>query len=69
MGLIVALAAVLAGCQGPAIGTIKADRAARDQLQQRISDRPAKPGQPGKASKRPDLNDLSLKLPGVEARP
>jgi hypothetical protein len=63
------LAGALAGCQDPAVGTIKADRAAREQLQQRISDRPAKPSQPAKASKRPDLNDLSSKLRGVEARP
>jgi hypothetical protein len=65
---ILALTAGLAGCQDSAVGTIKADRRAVEQVYRPSSDRPAKP-QPSKSSrKRPDLNDLSPKLPSPKGR-
>ncbi len=68
-GLILSLAAALAGCQDPAIGTIKADRAAVEQLRRANSDRPTKPTPkpPKNTRKRPDTNDLSPKLRSGEA--
>ena len=66
-GLILALVAGLTGCQDPDIGTIKADRSVVQQLQRANSDRPSLPSKSSR--KRPDLNDLSPKLGGSEARP
>src|SRR5262249_52828189 len=65
-GLILTLAAGLAGCRDPDIGTIHADRGTIEHLQRAGSDRPAKPTPSGKASRRPDFNDLSPKLRGRE---
>jgi hypothetical protein len=63
-GLILASAGVFAGCQDPAVGTIKADRRAVEELQRAVSDRPAN-SPPSKSSRKsPDYNDLSPKLPG-----
>jgi hypothetical protein len=66
-GLILALAAGLTGCHDPGVGTIHADRSAVQELQRANSDRPSPPSK--SARKRPDLNDLSPKLGGSEARP
>ena len=66
-GLILALAAGLVGCQDPDIGTIRADRSVLQQLEGANSDRPSPPSKA--ARKRPDLNDLSPKPGGSEARP
>jgi hypothetical protein len=61
-GLILASAGVFAGCQDPAVGTIKADRRAVEELQRAVSDRPSAPSKSSR--KPPDYNDLSPKLPG-----
>jgi hypothetical protein len=66
-GLILALALGLVGCQDPDIGTIRADRSVVEQLQRANSDRPSPPSKSSR--KRPDLNDLSPKRGGSEARP
>jgi hypothetical protein len=63
-GLILALAGGLSGCNDPAVGTIKADRRALEELQRAVSDRTTN-SSPSKSSKKnPDYNDLSPKLPG-----
>ena len=74
LGLILALAAGLAGCQDSAVGTIKADRRAAEQLQRAVSGRPAPPSKSKSSRKGPDTNDLSPKLlspkmRGGEAQP
>ena len=74
MGLILALAAGLTGCQDPGVGTIHADRVAVQELQRANSDRPSPASNTKKGRKRPDYNDLSPKLltrksGGGEAQP
>jgi hypothetical protein len=66
---VLALAAGLAGCQDSAVGTIKADRRAAEQLQRAVSDRPAPPSKSKSSRNRPDVNDLSPKFRGGESQP
>jgi hypothetical protein len=68
-GLILALAAVLAGCQDSDVGTIRADPRAVGQMDRAPSNPPARPSG-SRPSRRPaDTNDLSPKLPEGKARP
>jgi hypothetical protein len=64
---VVLIVAGMAGCQDSAVGTIRADRAAVEQLRRANSDRPKSASK--KSRRRPDFNDISPKFRGEEVRP
>jgi hypothetical protein len=67
--LVLALAAGLAGCQDPDVGTIKADRGAAVQFVRANPGQSAPPVRSKSSPKRPDTNDLSPRLRGGETHP
>jgi hypothetical protein len=66
---MLAVTALLPGCQDPDIGTIKADRGALQQLDRAPSDQPAPPSKSKSSRKRPDTNDLSPRNRGGNSQP